>query len=633
MLRLNQVELWAGDRLLLQEADWHVPPGRKVGLVGRNGSGKSTLLRAVAGERGVDGGALILRPGARVGYLPQTAVSGSTRALWDEVSSQMDRLQGLADALDAARRALEAGEEGELDRRIAALDQAETAFRLGGGYNRDERIGEVLHGLGFGPETWTRTCDTFSGGWQMRIALARLLLSEPDLLLLDEPTNHLDLQARAWLGNFLCRSDHAAIIVSHDRYLLDGACTHIGELRNRCLDTFTGGFSRWVSERELRQTQAQSAFDSQQEEIARLTRFVERFRATATKATQAQSRQKALDRMERVAAPERESKPRFQLPPAPACSPEVLTAMGLRAGYGDGPDVLQGVDLTLCRGMRLAILGPNGCGKSTLLAALTGRLEPRAGKVRLALEARPGVYAQDQAQELPAGLTALEHVRNEAPGVEETRARTALGALGLTGDAALRAIGDLSGGEKARVALATFVLRPLNLLFLDEPTNHLDAISVGVLADAVRQWDGAVLLISHDRAFIEETATHVGLLHQGKLVMHEGVQASDFDPKAEPSSSPAPGAAAAADTGAQAHSDRKLAQRERDRLRKRVAQLEAEIGRDEARLVAIDDALVTQASDAARVAALAIERAQVERRLEAGMEAWEVAAAEADASD
>jgi ATP-binding cassette subfamily F protein 3 len=614
MLKLEGVTLAMGGRDLLVGADLHVHPGDKIGLVGRNGTGKTTLLRAIVGEVLPDRGRVTLRGDAVIGWLPQTAVSGSTKTVWDEAKSQMASLDALRGRLEAAERAVERGDDGAIER----LDEAQNAFRIAGGWAADERIGEVLHGLGFGPDEWKRTCDTFSGGWQMRIALARLLLSEPNLLLLDEPTNHLDLHARSWLARYLDGYPHAVLVVSHDRHLLDRVCKRIVELRGQELHAFTGNFTSWLRQREERIAQQQAAFESQQKEIARLERFVERFGAKATKASQAQSRQKVLDKMERIDAPEAESKPRLRLPPAPGASYDVITLEKAAVGYGETV-VLRDVDLAIERGMRIAVLGPNGSGKSTLLGALSARLPLSAGRRKLGKDVRIGVFTQDLAQDLPADGAPVEVVLARAPRATPGQVRAALGALGLTGDAALRPIGVLSGGEKARVALASFAVQPFDVLLLDEPTNHLDAVTVDVLVEALSEYDGALVVVTHDRFLVEQVATHVVMVRDGRIELRQGVRPEDFDPVAPTRSSEASAAAGGADD----HAARKKRARERDRALRRIEAVQQEIEALEARIAAVDERMIEVATNYPEVSALAAEREGLEAKLAASYAEWE----------
>jgi ATP-binding cassette subfamily F protein 3 len=615
MLRLEGVTLAVGGRDLLVGADWELHPGQRVGLVGRNGVGKTTFLRALAGELSVDAGRLERRPGLRVGWLPQHARHAADAPLWDEARAGMTRLLAMEAEVAAAQAAVEGGAARGPER----LARATEAFRVAGGYAMDERVGTVLHGLGFSAADWKKPCAAFSGGWQVRAALARMLLSEPELLLLDEPTNHLDLHARAWLEQYLDAYPHSVVLVSHDRRLLDRACTAIVELRSRRLHTFVGNFSAWRKERALRHAQAEAAFDAQQEEIARLERFVERFKATATKATQAASRQKALDRMERLDAPDREHDVVLRLAAAPPCSEEAVVLEGAAVGYAEGAPVLRGVELSLQRGWKVAVLGVNGGGKSTLLHALSGRLPLAAGRRRLGRGVRLGLFTQDLARELDPTRTAFEIVRDEAPMADETRVRGALGALGLSGEAALRPAGVLSGGEKARVVLAGFAVKPVNVLLLDEPTNHLDVETVELLIEALRDWEGALLFVTHDRHLVEALATHVVHVRDGAVEMHPGVRPEDF--LLEPTKAAAE--AATAPARASSHEERKAAARERERVERRIARLPAEIEAAEAALAEVDDALCAPGLAPARFAELARAREAAEARVGGLYAEWE----------
>ena len=614
MLRVEALTLSPGGDDLLVDVNWHVRPGDHVGLVGRNGAGKTTLLRAIAGEMAPATGRVTVRSGAVVGYLPQQAVSGSSATVWEEAGARMTRLAALEEALRHARARVEAGEADGAQR----LADATEAYRLAGGFRKEERIGEVLHGLGFGPDSWHRPCDTFSGGWQMRIALARLLLSEPDVALLDEPTNHLDMEARSWLARYLAEAPWAFVVVSHDRHLLDVACGRIAEVRGGRLHTYTGNFTSFLVERELRAQQQEAAAEKLADERARLERFVERFGAKATKAAQAKSKQKQLDRLGEVDAPERQAAlPRFHLPEAP---PGALEALVLKkADIGWAEPLLRGVDLTLERGQRLALVGANGAGKSTLLQTLAGRVPTLAGRRQVGDRVRIGVFDQDLAATLPGDVDPLGYLTELVPTLPPQRIRAVLGALGLPGEMALRPIAQLSGGEKARVALAALVVRPHNVLLLDEPTNHLDVETVEVLVRAIRSFEGALLLVTHDRYLVEQLATHVGRVGGGQIDVRLGVHADDFEPIG------AAAAAAAPPVGASAHEERKAQQRERQRLARQVEALEVEITAAERRVADADARLFDVAADRVASAAINAERRDAEAALEALMARWEAA--------
>ncbi len=621
MLRLDGLSLAMGDQDLLHDAHWHLRPGVRAGLIGRNGTGKSTLLRAIIGQVQPEAGRILLRGDARLGYLPQQAVSGSTLSVWDESRSQMAWLHTLEQDYARALKAAEEGEAGGAER----LGQVSEQMRLRGAFSAEERIGSVLSGLGFASEDWTRSCAELSGGWQMRVALARLLLSEPNLLLLDEPTNHLDIRARSWLAQSLADWPGTMLIVSHDRHLLDTVCTEVVEVRNRTLTSFSGNLSAWLAERQRRQDALLAAKDRQDQEVAKLERFVERFGAKANKASQAQSKQKALNRIDRIELPEHEGRPRLRLPEPPAGALEPVSLRNVTLAWPDGEPVLRGVDLTLERGMRLAVLGPNGAGKSTLVSALAGTLAPVEGQRRLGKDVRISRYAQDLAQELPADKTALEVVEEQVPMSPVARMRAALGALGLRGESQLRPVGQLSGGEKARVVLAAFACRAANLLFLDEPTNHLDAITVEVLADALAAFEGTIVLVTHDRFLVERVATHVAHVGDGRVELHAGVLPSDFLPAQGRTGTDGAALERTVEVGEGLGDWEQRKQRSRDaeRARKRLIKVHQEIEAGERRLGELDEKLVQQAADHKAVAALARERATVEGEIAGLYAEWE----------
>ncbi|MEQ1568451.1 MAG: ABC-F family ATP-binding cassette domain-containing protein [Myxococcota bacterium] len=615
MIRLDDLTVAPGGNELVRGATFHLRPGDHVGLIGRNGTGKTTILRTIVGELSPDHGRVEVRPQIRLGWLPQQAVSGSSLPVWDEVRSRMTRINALRSELEAAQRAVEADPNA-----AERLARATERFRLEGGFSADERIGEVLHGLGFAPADWRRTCDTFSGGWQMRIALARLLLSEPDVALLDEPTNHLDLEARSFLARFLAEAPWAFVLVSHDRWLLDRCVNRIAEIRNSRLHTYVGNFSAFLVERESRALAEERAYDQQQKQVAHLQSFVDRFGAKATKAAAAKSKQKALDRIERVDAPEGENKKsaRIRFPPAPAGAMEAVGLVDASVGWDAEHVVLEHVTLPLDRGTRVVLLGPNGCGKSTILQTLAGRLPTLAGRRRIGDRVRIGAFDQDLAQALPKDVSALDHLTTECPTVLPQQIRTVLGALGLPGALALRPIGELSGGEKARVALALLVVRPCNVLLLDEPTNHLDAETVDVLVGALQEFDGALLLVSHDRFVVERVATHAARIRDGKLELREGIRPEDFE--RDP---PAGGGAGGVTVQAAGHADRKKRQRELERGKRRLGEIEVAIPRAEAAVARVDQALIDAATDHAKVMALARDRDAAQAVVDGLYAEWE----------
>ncbi len=616
MLRLERATLSLGDRDLLVDVDWYVHPGDRCGLVGSNGSGKTSLLRVVLGELDLQRGALWLRPGLRLGYLRQQAASRGSTTLWAAARGSMSRLAPLEQALSSAQAGLEAGQPAAAER----LGEATEAYRLAGGYAAEETVGEVLHGLGFLAEDWERPCASFSGGWQVRIELACLLLSEPELLLLDEPTNHLDLAARSWLAGYLARYPHALVVVTHDRHLLGRVCNRVAEIHSSRLLLFRGGVQSWLQERELLLAREREAYESQQREIQRLQRYIDRNRAKADRASQARARQRSLDRMELLEAPIRERAPRYRLPSARPCFDDPVRLEAATLAWPGCAPVFQDLDYTLISGSRVALVGPNGCGKSTLLRALAGLLRPTAGRRRKAEGLRVGVFTQESTRDLAPEPSAVEQVLQAAPTASPEQARSVLGALGLSGDDALRPTGSLSGGERARVVLASLALRRHDLLLLDEPSNHLDAVTVGVLAEALASFDGTLLICTHDRFLVESTATHVAKVVDGAVVVREGVQPRDFEPSALRRARSEQGSSRA---GADAHLARKRRSRERDRLQRRRVAIEAELEDGERRMAELDEQMVTAATDHQRLRELSARRSALQSASDGLYDEWE----------
>ncbi|KAK9814109.1 hypothetical protein WJX72_000796 [[Myrmecia] bisecta] len=542
-------------------------PGQRWGLVGANGAGKTTLLKALWGLEKVDAGKLVIAENVALGYLSQTAVSGSERTVWDECKSAMTPLVEAEAALERAAQAVTDGVAGG----AMMLAHAQDLFEAAGGYNCDKLIANVLTGLGFNKADWLRPCSSFSGGWQMRIGLASLLCGPAGqsatsgdtsgLLLLDEPTNHLDRSACSWLATFLRNSSGGVIIVSHDEALLEEACDCIVEVRGQKLHQYVGSYSEFISQRKLRDAQAAAAAAAQAAKIAKLEEFVNRFGAKASKASQAQSRAKQLDKMRDefvpAAAPTGDGpgdarKVRLVLPPAPPCHHDLLKMEGATVGWGR-PDqdpgaapLLTDLNLKISRGQRVLVVGPNGAGKSSLLKAISGVLPLWSGQLTLGEGAQARVFSQDLAKDLPIGKAALDYVLEKAREVDVTitleRGRKALGSLGLSGSMALQKIGELSGGEKARVALAAFSLIPSNLLLLDEASNHLDAQTITALTTALQEFKGAIFAITHNQAFAASlNATHILRVENGTAHMshNTGLSAADFEHSTE-RSSPAP---------------------------------------------------------------------------------------------
>ncbi len=561
MLRLVDIAKSYGARPILDDVSLTVSGGEKVALVGANGAGKTTLLRILCGDEEPDSGSVQLANGWVIGYLPQDAAVQDQRTLRDEMLAAHADLLALQHEATEIEQAL--GGEGangsgqprseeELGRLIDRHGEVLARFETRGGYRVESEIHKILAGLGFGQDDLTKRTDQFSGGWRTRIALAKLLVRAPDLLLLDEPTNHLDIDATEWLEQYLKASGAAALIVSHDRYFLDRTISRTVELERGKLVEYAGNYSYFQSEKERRFNAAQAAYERQQRELKRQQVFIDRFRAKATKTRQVQSREKLLAKIEKVEAPQVSQRGMaLRFPPAKPSHREVVTIQNVVKKYGQ-QTVFDGLALTLERGERLALVGPNGAGKSTMLRMLADVEHPDRGILMLGAGVTVGYYAQDQTEVLNVGRTVLEEAWSAAPaGWGEAAIRTLLGRFCFTGDDAHKLVGVLSGGEKARLAIARLLLQPANLLLLDEPTNHLDLSSREELENALRQFQGTVVMASHDRYFMDRVATKVGEVGNGRLQVYLGAYSSYRDRRiaAGSASSPVsmPGGAAASE--------------------------------------------------------------------------------------
>ena len=515
---------------ILQNVSWRIEPRTKWALVGTNGSGKSTLLKAIVNEIDYQEGSINIASKAKIGYLQQTAVAGSKRTIYEEAASGMNDLN---DAREAMEKAME---RGDLD----ALDRATTRFEALGGYKQEERIANVLSGLGF--QDFDIRCDELSGGWQMRVAFARLLLSEPTLCLMDEPSNHLDAAAKKWLAKYLAeyQGEGAMVLVTHDVELLQ-SMDHIAEISAGRIQVYKScTYDEFLRQKEERASAAVTQYEKNMEKAAKLQAFVDRFGASATKASAAQSRVKQIDRMKKEglldtpgeAVIAQRFKPSLKLCyPAKSVGDVLLSLEDASIGYGDR-ELIKNVNIDITKGMRMLIRGRNGAGKSTLLHSLRGTLPLFSGMRKENPSLHLGVFTQDLAQELDPMSRAVDLVTayaREGKGgrvdLTEQEARSTMGGLGLQGDKALRQVCDLSGGEKARVALSMFALKPANLYLLDEASNHLDVECVDALSEALSQWDiesGALVVISHDRSFCEKIDfTHVLTIADGEARLEQ----------------------------------------------------------------------------------------------------------------
>ncbi len=518
MFQLRHVSKYFADRPLLDRVELTVRSGERIGLCGENGAGKTTLLRILAGQVAVDEGQVQATRETAIGYLPQDGLEHRGRTLFDEVRQALGGLFALENRL----RKLEAGFAEDHDQQeLEHYASLQEEFERRGGYTLEAEIGKVLSGLGFSEQDWAKPCEHFSGGWQMRIGLAKLLLQRPNLLLLDEPTNHLDLPARDWLEDYLASYPHAVVLVSHDRFFLDRVVTRIVEVWNARLSEYPGNYSRYLEEREARVAALREAKERQDEEVARIEAFINRFRYQANKASLVQSRVKQLEKIERISVPPQRKKIALRFPAPPKGGRTAIELERVTHGYGD-LTVLEGVDLTVERSERIALVGPNGAGKSTLMRVLAGVEDPCRGTRQPGHNLQLAYFAQDQAKVLDPQKTVLAQITDAAPFEMVPRVRDILGSFLFTGDDVEKKVSVLSGGERNRLALAILLLRPANLLLLDEPTNHLDLQSKEVLLEALRKYAGTVVFVSHDRYFVDALASRVVEVGAGRLESHPG---------------------------------------------------------------------------------------------------------------
>ena len=508
MLIVDNVTLRIGDRLIFDGANAAISDGRKVGLIGRNGAGKSTLLKLILGERDCETGHVEYSKSWRVGSVAQEAPSGPTSLIDTVLSADKERARLLA----AAEQEHNESELGEIHARLEDI----------GAYAAPSRAARILAGLGFGEAEQRRPCAEFSGGWRMRVALAALLFSAPDLLLLDEPTNYLDLEGALWLEDFLKRYRGTVVLVSHDRDLLNRAVDSILHLEHGKLTLYTGGYDTFVETREMKRALAEAQRTQQEAERKRIQAFVDRFRYKASKARQAQSRIKWLEKMKPIAAVTDEHLAPIRLPLPEPAQPPLVSLDRVSVGYVPGQPVLSHLTLRIDTDDRLALLGSNGNGKSTLAKLLSGRLAPMSGDFARARKCIVGYFAQHQLDELNAERTALQTLIAHRPRLDETRARAQLGGFAFAGEKANTRIAQLSGGERARLLLAIATLDKPNLLILDEPTNHLDIDAREELLTALNEYDGAVVIISHDRRLIEACADRLLLVADGRVTPYDG---------------------------------------------------------------------------------------------------------------
>jgi ATP-binding cassette subfamily F protein 3 len=538
VLRLERVSKIYPTGEVLRDVTWEVKTGDRIGLVGVNGAGKSTQMRIIAGLEEPSSGQVVKQGDPRIVYLQQEfdvdlrhTVRQELFQAFGEAAEVLNRQRQVEEAMGSEK----AAEDPEhLDELIHALGSLQTRFESLHGYELDARIDKLLPTIGFTPEGAEQLVGDYSGGWQMRIALGKVLLQEPDLLLLDEPTNHLDVETIQWLEGYLIGQTCPLVVISHDRAFLDRVCNQIVETERGISRTYLGNYSQHLEQKVLEREASQAAFDRQQKELSAQQAYIDRFRASATRSTQAKSREKLLDKVERIEAPiEGVSGPRFQFPPAPRSGRLIAEISDLSHSYGE-QILFLGANLEVERGDRIAFVGPNGAGKSTLLRLVMGIETPDEGRAGLGEHnVIAGYFEQNQAEALDLSKTVIDTLFEAVPDWTQTQVRSLLGSFCFSNDAVFKEVGKLSGGEKARLALALMLLMPCNLVVLDEPTNHLDIPAKQMLEDALTEYEGAALLVSHDRYFIGRVANKIVELRDGDLVLYRGNYAYYQEKKAE----------------------------------------------------------------------------------------------------
>lgn len=614
-------------KLLFDNVDWMITPTDRIGLVGANGTGKSTLLKVLAGIETLDEGEYGVAKGLRAGYLPQDGLKMTGRTVFDECLSVFANLHEMEREMETLTHQLSdldpTGDEYmQVAERLHVLD---TQFRNHDGYSLEAQVGAVLTGLGFPKEDWTRQTDEFSGGWQMRIALGKLLIEKPDILLLDEPTNHLDLEARNWLEDYLKSYPNAFVLISHDRYFLDVTVDKIAEIWNKKITIYKANYSKFLAQKEERMLLLRAAQKNQQERVEQLEAFISRFRAQATKAKQVQSRIKELEKIERIELPPEEKTIHFSFPQPKPSGRVVAEFNNVAKSYG-AKLVFSGVRFMIERGDRVALVGHNGAGKSTLIKLLTGAEPLSEGEYKLGHNVEVDYFAQDQYKALNPESRVYDDLRDLAPRRTETELRSILGSFLFSDEDVFKRIGVLSGGERNRYALARMLLQPSNFLLLDEPTNHLDMRAKDVLLEALESFTGTVVFVSHDRYFIDKLATRVFEIGDGHVVDYPG-NYEDYLWKKQQSQE----SAISVDTRVAApvveavKPAKKVNPLKLEKLKTRVAELEERATRLDAECAALLERLSSPNGDAATAARELGEKRELLAQAEAE---WETAAAE-----
>ena len=632
MIQLSSAGKRYGHKLLFEGVDWLITPKDRIGLVGANGTGKSTLLKVLGGLETLDYGSISIAKGISAGYLPQDGLTLSGRTVFAECMSVFSKLRAMEEEMEQLTASMS-----ELDHASAEYAQVadryqrvEHEFQARDGYAIEAQVGSVLTGLGFRKDDWDRQTDEFSGGWQMRIALAKLLLQKPNLLLLDEPTNHLDLEARNWLEEYLTEYPYAFVLISHDRYFLDVTVGKIVEIWNKRIHFYAGNYDKYEEQKTQRREQLEAAYRNQRERIEQLEVFINRFRYQATKAKQVQSRIKELEKMDRIELPEEEKTIHFSFPQPKASGRIVAEFAGIAKSYGE-KEVFRDVSFMIERGDRIALVGVNGAGKSTLIKLLAGKEPPSAGSYRLGHNVQADYFAQDQYKELDQDARIFDDLAELSPRSTQTELRSLLGCFLFSADEVFKRIGVLSGGERNRYALLRMLLHPANFLLLDEPTNHLDMRAKDVLLEALSKYTGTVVFVSHDRYFIDKLATRVFEIGDGRVEVYPG-NYEDYRWRKGGGAARLQEAVAAAPAAVQPvngngaapaeSKSKRLNPIKRKQMEDRVRELEHEITRMEAAIAECESALQTFVS-ADETQRLTQELERHKRSLQAKVREWE----------
>jgi ATP-binding cassette subfamily F protein 3 len=531
MIHLTNISKQYGQRVLYKDASFQIRPGDKIGLVGPNGAGKTTIFRVIMKEEGVDSGTVSIEGKTVIGYFSQDVGEMKGRSALEEVKAGAGKVSDLAAKLAQMEKKLEESainplSDDEMAELLEKYGEAQLEFEQRGGYDLDARAKEILTGLGIGPGDYDRPVESFSGGWKMRIALSKILALNPDVLLMDEPTNHLDLESIIWLEEWLKNFKGSLIMTSHDREFMNRIVTRIIEVANKSITVYSGNYEFYLREREIRKEQLLAAHQKQQDMLAKEEEFIARFAARASHAAQVQSRVKKLEKIERIEIPAEEKVMVFDFPNPPRSGNEVVQMKSLAKQYplenGKTKSVFGGVSGVVKRLDKVAVVGVNGAGKSTLLKIMAGQTEPTDGNCTIGASVRMGYFSQHALEVLNPDKTIFDEIHDRIPDATIGFVRNLLGAFLFSGDDVYKKIGVLSGGEKSRVVLATILATPVNFLILDEPTNHLDIKSREILLEALQNFDGTVVLVSHDRHFLKSVANRVFEVDHGEMRVYEG---------------------------------------------------------------------------------------------------------------